>query len=75
MQHFSFPMLLPEEITSYLIADAGIVLEERHLLKPTTEAVWPVYENLVLNIMGMTRCAQHFLAPLAFSVFLISTGE
>ncbi|KAG0565779.1 hypothetical protein KC19_7G014000 [Ceratodon purpureus] len=58
-QSFSFPILEIKDITSYLLADAGIVLEEQHLVKPTMEAVWPVYENLVVIVMGMTREELH----------------
>jgi hypothetical protein len=71
MQPFSFPILERKEILSYLLADTGIILEEQQLIKPTMEAVWPVYENLVLNIMGITRCAQHFSPPMAFFSFLV----
>ncbi|XP_024390098.1 uncharacterized protein [Physcomitrium patens] len=52
---FSFPVLERKEILSCLSADAGITLEEQHLVKPSMETVWPVYESLVLNIMGITR--------------------
>lgn len=69
MQHFSFPILERKEITSYLLADAGIILEEQHLVKPTMEAVWPVYENLVLIIMGITRCAKRFSPSYDFLCF------
>jgi hypothetical protein len=54
IMHYSFPILERKEIVSYLL-DAGISLEEQHLVKPSIEAVWPLYENLVLNLMGITR--------------------
>lgn len=60
MQQFSFPILERKEILSYVLVDAGIALEEQNLVKPTCEVIWPVYENLALNIMGKTRCASPF---------------
>lgn len=29
----------------HLLADTGVGLDERHLMKPFVEAVWPAYEN------------------------------
>lgn len=68
---FSFPVLERKEILSCLSADAGITLEEQHLVKPSMETVWPVYESLVLNIMGITRCDAY--SPLSIPIFVFHT--
>lgn len=73
MQQLTFPVLDRKEILSYVLADAGIVLEEQNLVKPSMEAVWPVYENLALNTMGITRYSQRN-SPVSFSVFYFRKG-
>ena len=55
---YSFPLLSNGDIIG-CIEELGSDLREQELLRPTYEVLRPVYENLVMMLVGMTREELH----------------
>ena len=51
---FSFPLLSNADILSCL-EELGSDIREQELLRPTYEVLRPIYENLVMLLVGLTR--------------------
>ena len=60
MTQYSFPLLTDREIAQCL-NELGLNASLELLGKPTFEFVQPIYENLVTQLMGVTRCAAGLL--------------
>ena len=54
---FSFPVLENDELL-HCLSDMDVQLDAAQLAKPTYEAVRPMFEQLVIELTGVTRCAQ-----------------
>jgi hypothetical protein len=54
-QQFSFPVLQDEELLPCL-EEMEIPISAAQLAKPTYEVIAPIFENILINLTGITRC-------------------
>lgn len=58
MSQFSFPVLENDELLPCL-EEMEIPITAAQLAKPTYEVAAPAFENLLIGLTGVTRCAAH----------------
>lgn len=56
MSQFSFPILDNDELL-HCLADMEVTVDSQALSKPTYEVFRPVFEQLVIELTGVTRWA------------------
>ncbi|OAE28800.1 hypothetical protein AXG93_3096s1140 [Marchantia polymorpha subsp. ruderalis] len=54
MPSLTFPDLETKQIVM-LMKELGVNLEEKNLLNPTSEIMWPLYETVAQNLLGISR--------------------
>ncbi|KAL3693639.1 hypothetical protein R1sor_007290 [Riccia sorocarpa] len=65
MPDYAPPELDTKELL-LVVGNLGLDFEEKHLLNPTSEVIWPLYEILAQDILGISR---EVLQQPAFAVF------
>lgn len=53
---YEFPILSVEHIVENAVEMGGAV-DEKHLLNPTFEVIWPLYESMAQYVLTLSRYA------------------